>query len=615
MISIIFIILLLLVSFSLNYLLNHHNLSSSNKNKVSNNTSLKNIKTNSKERFKNKKESNKYEFQEKIQSNDYSTKKDIIALEKNLKCNTHIQKKAKKQNLSQKKFTNNLSTYNQEKTNFIDNTKQKNNHVTKKDDVNLSLISCSNIHNSVDTKKLLQERQTIIDIAEEASNFIEENTQLVGSIPSHLHDKVSIKLYREEFTEINKRRKDTLARLEIFPQQVQLLPNEEYKFEVIGYDFNSNKIDLDKVIWKSSKGGKINYQGVFKGGYTKNKVTIIAKTKNVESFAEVTLIPVVRDLEITPKNIILQQGKEQQFHCNAIDQYGNIINIDKKKIIWDAVGGKITSDGVLATDTGQDQTCIITAQYVSYSQTGNFYLFNLNISLKVLSYILSLNIFQYSLKEIIGDPDKTTNWLQATLEMLSGNGFNFDLQTWLIMQIIKLITKLLNVFIELLLNESIISKSVTFLVICKHKNTIPSIKREKKYLQENQFNSKQAASNNHIYNKEATKILEQEQIIKERENKQEAQFSFCEPSFNDYIYIDIYDIDYYNTLLKIVYPSSLINYDKLSEDNYKKSYFYEKYKYQELDIDLYEPIYDSYFHCPDYYEELLKDSYSYDEYL
>ncbi|AFZ13744.1 WD40 repeat-containing protein [Crinalium epipsammum PCC 9333] len=136
-----------------------------------------------------------------------------------------------------------------------------------------------------------------------------------------------------------------LRRLEIFPKQLEIEPNERYEFTVKGFDQQGDVIEPRKVDWKCTAGGKINRQGIFIGGYQNRIVTVTATVGEKSASAQVTLLPVLTRLEIHPsRQIKLNPGETQTFTIRAFDQYGN--PIETGRVFWEATGGEIDQNGV-----------------------------------------------------------------------------------------------------------------------------------------------------------------------------------------------------------------------------------------------------------------------------
>jgi hypothetical protein len=139
-----------------------------------------------------------------------------------------------------------------------------------------------------------------------------------------------------------------LRQLEISPQEVQLKPEESQSFTVTGFDQQGDEIEVEKVDWESTTGGKINWNGVFIGGYEKREVKVTATVGAISDSAKITLLPVLKRLEIYPKQVELKPRESRTFTVKGFDQYGKEIQIGI--IDWTATGGEIDQNGNFLAD-------------------------------------------------------------------------------------------------------------------------------------------------------------------------------------------------------------------------------------------------------------------------
>ncbi|MEH1888411.1 MAG: WD40 repeat domain-containing protein [Nostoc sp.] len=150
-----------------------------------------------------------------------------------------------------------------------------------------------------------------------------------------------------------------LRRLEIFPSQIQLEPEENKTFTVIGFDQQDSQIALEKVDWKSTKGSSISRHGFFQGGYSQREVTVTASVGNVRKLAYVTLLPILRRLHISPPAVHLKPNESQTFTVIGFDQFGD--EIDPGAILWEASGGDIDQNGNFIIDFNAKGQFLVTA--------------------------------------------------------------------------------------------------------------------------------------------------------------------------------------------------------------------------------------------------------------
>ncbi|MGI0483776.1 hypothetical protein ACN4EE_23720, partial [Geminocystis sp. CENA526] len=88
--------------------------------------------------------------------------------------------------------------------------------------------------------------------------------------------------------------------LNISPQNISLNPEEECQFILQGFDQQNNLVNISNADWRCEFGGNINNRGIFTGGYQRKQVKVTAIVDGVKAETVVTILPVLRRLEITP---------------------------------------------------------------------------------------------------------------------------------------------------------------------------------------------------------------------------------------------------------------------------------------------------------------------------
>jgi DNA-directed RNA polymerase subunit K/omega len=245
-----------------------------------------------------------------------------------------------------------------------------------------------------------------------------------------------------------------LKRLEIFPPQIQLEPEETKTFTVIGFDQQDSQIALEKVDWKSTKGGSISRHGLFQGGYTQRKVTVTASVGNVRKLAYVTLLPILRRLHISPPTVQLKPNERQTFTVIGFDQFGD--DIDPGTVFWEASGGDIDQNGSFIVDFNAKGQFLVTATsrlIPKLSKKSRTLLFNVGISSKILSYFLR---FWAQLQDdfITESNTEDTSEVSSMVTETEIDYFELELQTWINKTLIKQAYRLLRFIGSLCLNQA-----------------------------------------------------------------------------------------------------------------------------------------------------------------
>jgi len=123
-----------------------------------------------------------------------------------------------------------------------------------------------------------------------------------------------------------------LRRIEIQPEKKSLEPNQSQKFQVIGFDQTDEEMKIDEVKWEAT-GGRIDAQGNFVAGNDEKgnfQVTAIVGTHRTK--ADVEIIPVVRELTISPSQVELETEQSCNFQVTGLDQHKD--KIQTPEVHW-----------------------------------------------------------------------------------------------------------------------------------------------------------------------------------------------------------------------------------------------------------------------------------------
>lgn len=245
-----------------------------------------------------------------------------------------------------------------------------------------------------------------------------------------------------------------LRRLEIFPPQILLEPEETKTFTVIGFDQQDSQMALEKVDWKSTKGGSISRDGLFQGGYSQREITVTASVGNVRKLAYVTLLPILRRLYISPPAVHLKPNENQTFTVIGFDQFGD--EIDPGEICWEASGGDIDQNGSFIADFNAKGQFLVTATSRStfkLTKKSRLLLFNVGISSKVLFYVLHF-LAQVQDEFITESNTEDTSEVSSTVTEIEIDNFELELEAWITKTLIKLASRLFGFISSLCLNQA-----------------------------------------------------------------------------------------------------------------------------------------------------------------
>ncbi|MEG4338016.1 WD40 repeat domain-containing protein [Microcoleus sp. D3_18_C2] len=268
-----------------------------------------------------------------------------------------------------------------------------------------------------------------------------------------------------------------LRKLSIFPNEAALKPEENFTFDVIGFDQQDEPIQIHQLDWQCTQGGRINGNGIFIGGYEKREVTVNATVERITQSVKVTLLPVLRRLEIYPQKVVkLKPGECQKFIAVGLDQYGN--RIDTGKISWETTGGKIDQNGNFTADNNAKGTFKVTANVTEISESGvRTKLLILGIYMRLLYRVFSLVNFTQSnfiLKSAVellksnfttGQQTEQAENTETDFTNEETDILGFDIEAWLQKNIFKIVARILDLAGQLFINAAKISASVEVIVV------------------------------------------------------------------------------------------------------------------------------------------------------
>ena len=272
-----------------------------------------------------------------------------------------------------------------------------------------------------------------------------------------------------------------LRKLSIFPNEAALKPEENFTFDVIGFAQKDEPIQINQVHWQCTQGGKINSNGTFIGGYEKREVTVNATVEGISQSVKVTLLPVLRRLEIYPQKVVkLKPGECQKFTAVGLDQYGN--RIDTGKISWETTGGKIDPSGNFTADHNAKGTFKVRATVTEISESGvRAKLLILGIYMRLLYRVFSLVNFTQSnfiLKSAVellksnfttGQQTEQAENTETDFTNEETDILGFDIEAWLEKNIFKIVARILDLAGQLFINAAKISAYVEVIVVPANK--------------------------------------------------------------------------------------------------------------------------------------------------
>ncbi|MEG4325931.1 WD40 repeat domain-containing protein [Microcoleus sp. herbarium5] len=159
-------------------------------------------------------------------------------------------------------------------------------------------------------------------------------------------------------TEVKVYEPSRLTFLEILPSSVILEPGESQRFNVVALNQRREDISVSDIEWNAT-GGLIDHTGNFcSGEQQKGDCQVTVKVGHLSANAEVTVIPVLRGLKISPEVVEIQPEEKFTFTVTGLDQVGDSLEITDVRWTTTA-GGSITDKGAFKGDHKKREVTVI----------------------------------------------------------------------------------------------------------------------------------------------------------------------------------------------------------------------------------------------------------------
>ncbi len=148
---------------------------------------------------------------------------------------------------------------------------------------------------------------------------------------------------------------DTLSKIEIEPKRLKIFRGEQLQFRVFGYDkyFNPIQISSSQISWScDSSIGTINLSGLFTAGRRNDSGYVYVTHINGLRDSCFVVVYGMKDISISPKNVVTDTGRTVQFSVKGFDLEGNLRTISGNDIRWEVIGG-IGTVNILGLFRGQ----------------------------------------------------------------------------------------------------------------------------------------------------------------------------------------------------------------------------------------------------------------------
>jgi WD40 repeat protein len=171
----------------------------------------------------------------------------------------------------------------------------------------------------------------------------------------------------ETSTEVKVYEPSRLTFIDIFPSSVTLEPGKSQIFNLVALNQRGEEISVSDIEWNATD-GFIDQNGNFSSGeQQKGDCQVTVNVGHLRAKAEVTVIPVLRGIKISPEQVEIQPEEAFTFTVTGFDQVGDPLDI--MNVIWTTTnGGSITDKGAFKGNYNKREVTV-TAKLGKFSDT------------------------------------------------------------------------------------------------------------------------------------------------------------------------------------------------------------------------------------------------------
>lgn len=164
-----------------------------------------------------------------------------------------------------------------------------------------------------------------------------------------------------------------LSHISITPDSVKMITGTTQQFKATGYDADSNFVSITPVWSVTGTENSIDSNGLFTAGSATGIYTVTAAAESLTgtAIAQLTPVPVLTRLAISPDTITVPLNASQQFTATAYDQFDSVMSAPPA-ITWAATGtgNSISPTGVFTAGATLG-TYTVTATYDAISSSAS----------------------------------------------------------------------------------------------------------------------------------------------------------------------------------------------------------------------------------------------------
>ncbi len=167
---------------------------------------------------------------------------------------------------------------------------------------------------------------------------------------------------------------DTLNEIQIQPKKLKIFRGEQFQFKVFGYDkyYNPIQISSNQLIWScDSTIGTISLSGLFTAGKRHDSGYVYIAHINGLKDSCFVIVHGMRNITISPKNVVTDTNRSVQFSVSGYDTEGNYRKISSSDVEWKTLGENCGINVLGLFRAYSEGICKVVACFDGLSDTAN----------------------------------------------------------------------------------------------------------------------------------------------------------------------------------------------------------------------------------------------------
>jgi exopolysaccharide biosynthesis protein len=167
---------------------------------------------------------------------------------------------------------------------------------------------------------------------------------------------------------------DTLNEIQIQPKKLKIFRGEQFQFKVFGYDkyYNPIQISSNQIFWScDSTIGTISLAGLFTAGKKHDSGYVYVRHINGLKDSCFVIVHGMRNITISPKNVVTDTSRSVQFSVSGYDTEGNYRKISSSDVEWKTLGENCSINALGLFRAYGEGICKVVACFDDLCDTAN----------------------------------------------------------------------------------------------------------------------------------------------------------------------------------------------------------------------------------------------------